>query len=326
MFPTMMLLIAAAVAILAFVARSFNQKFAQAASPPPAAKARSANLARSSQAEQPATRMPQSPQKAVSTKRPDLLLLEWEPADGAEPEVIQASPVKELSPVIETGTSPVTELSIDPVTELDIKPVIELSIGPVSEFKIGPVAEPPISPADDIGQDFLRAKLRDRYIAVRFPGVARSSADLQDAERVIKGVRLYFEEQKFDRADELLELAIGQAGSDKLLRLARLELAFLRREAGPFTEFAREIRRVHPDLPEWPEVARLGRALAPTETELFGDAQGARVHDTYGPWPEMPNWLQASWDLTHEILRSDFHREMARARTPSIPATTRNAA
>ena len=94
------------------------------------------------------------------------------------------------------------------------------------------------------GQDALRRKLRDRYIAVRFPGVARSSADLQDAERVIKGVRQYFGEQRFDCADELLELAIGQAGNTKLLRLARLELAFLRRDAARFTEFARDFRRI----------------------------------------------------------------------------------
>ena len=36
--------------------------------------------------------------------------------------------------------------------------------------------------------DIRRAKIRDRYIGVRFAGVARSAADLQDAARVIKAV------------------------------------------------------------------------------------------------------------------------------------------
>jgi hypothetical protein len=27
----------------------------------------------------------------------------------------------------------------------------------------------------------------------------------------------------------------------------------------------------------------------------------------------MPNWIQASWDLTSEVLASDFHRAIAGA-------------
>lgn len=157
----------------------------------------------------------------------------------------------------------------------------------------------------------LRRKLRDRYLAARFPGVVRSMADFADAGRVIKAVRLYFEERHFDRADELLDLGIAQAGSAKLLRLARLELAYLRRDAARYVECAIELQRVHPDSPEWLEVARLGRALSPGHAELFGKAQNARAHDSYGPWPSMPNWLQASWDLTGEVLAADFHRETA---------------
>lgn len=183
-----------------------------------------------------------------------------------------------------------------------------------------------IAPVSSSAQDAKRAKLRDRYIAIRFPGVAQSSADLQDAERVIKGARLYFEEQKFDRADELLDLAIGQAGSAKMLRLARLELAYLRRDAEGYTEFARDFTSAHPGSAEWLEVARLGRALAPAETTLFGNAQAARAQDSYGPWPDMPNWLQASWDLTPEVLGADFHREMDAVRTPDVPSSHRNAA
>ena len=127
-------------------------------------------------------------------------------------------------------------------------------------------------------------------------------------------MRLYFGEEKFERAEELLELAIGEPGSGKVLRLARLELAYLRRDAAEFTEFARDFVAVHPGSPEWVEIARLGRKLAPAESAFFGRAQAARAQDSYGPWPDMPNWLQASWDLTAEILGADFHREMGSAR------------
>ncbi len=286
MTPTLMVLIAAAIAILAYVARAFQLNHSNA-EPPPRAEPRSAYQPRASTPAAPPARKPQAPPKTVSTRPPELYLLEWEPKKDSEPEVIQASVVGPVSP-----DSPLN--SVNPVTSAS--------------------------------HDVMRAKLRDRYIAIRFPGVARSSDDLRDAERVIKGVRLYFEEQKFDRADELLELAIGQAGSARLLRLARLELAYLRRDAAGFTEFARDFCSVYPGSVEWLEVARLGRALAPAETALFGNAQGARAQDSYGPWPDMPNWLQASWDLTPEVLGADFHREMSAPRTPAVPASQRSAA
>ena len=161
----------------------------------------------------------------------------------------------------------------------------------------------------------MRAKLRDRYIAARFPGVVRSSADLDNTERVIKAVRLFLEEQGFDRADELLDLAIGRPGSPKVLRLARLELAYLRRDAARFTECAIDLQSHHPDSPEWGEVARLGRTLAPSQSQLFGHAGSALLHDRDGPWPGMPDWLEPSWDLSGEVLTADFHREMAQGNT-----------
>ena len=271
MTPTLMVLIAAAIAILAYAARA-TFYLSKLVTPPPAVEARPAPR-------QPVTSVPvpavkpvikkvPAPPTAVSTQPPELFLLEWEPAEGAPPVPIAAS---------------------------------------------------------EAGEE-LRSKLRDRYIAIRFPGVARSSSDLRDAARVIKGVRLYFGEQKLARAEELLDLAIGQAGSPKLLRLARLELAYLRRDAAAFTAFARDFRGAHPDALEWLEITRLGRALTPDEASLFGDAQGARAQDSYGPWPDMPNWLQASWDLTSEVLGADFHREMNDPRTPELPAPQCHAA
>jgi hypothetical protein len=173
--------------------------------------------------------------------------------------------------------------------------------------------------------DPLRLRLRDRYIKARFPGVAESSADLEDGPRVVKAVRLYFGEQKFDRADELLEIAIEQTSGAMTLRLAQLELAFLRRQAAAFTVFARAFRNTHPMDPAWNEICRLGRVLAPLETTLFGETRGERLHDRYGPWP-IPNWLQASWDFTPEVLAADLHREMASTATVASSALQLSAA
>jgi hypothetical protein len=157
--------------------------------------------------------------------------------------------------------------------------------------------------------DARRAKIRDRYIGVRFAGVARSAAELQDAARVIKAARLAFEEGHPDSALELLELAIEQSPFEKSLWLAELEIAFLTRDAERFVESARAYQAAHPQSAEWVEVVRLGRALAPA-SDLFVGQGGIRAHEHYGPWPNLPNWIQAPWDLTAEVVGAEFRRAM----------------
>jgi len=159
-----------------------------------------------------------------------------------------------------------------------------------------------------------RRRIRDRYVSARFPGVARNAADLADAPRVIKAARLYFEEEDITSALELLKLAVEEAPQADPVWLARLEILFLARDAAAFTACARDFRAAHPRHAQWAEVLRLGRALCPEEP-LFREGGGVRAHEHYGPWPDLPNWIQAPWDLTGEILAADFHRAMDRLQT-----------
>ena len=151
-----------------------------------------------------------------------------------------------------------------------------------------------------------RARMRDRYIAARFPGVLRGSEDLNAIEYVIKVARHHFEEGRLDDAAELFQLAIDQSPREPALRLAQLEITFLARDAATFTRLARSLHAAIPGLPEWDEVVRLGHALSPAEPMFALAGQDDDGH--YGPWPEMPNWIQASWDLTSEVFAADFHR------------------
>ena len=155
--------------------------------------------------------------------------------------------------------------------------------------------------------DSRTRRIRDRYISARFPGVARSAADLACADRVVKCARLYFEDGQLAAALELLDLAIEQDSRAEALWLAQLEILYLAGECARFVEGARAFRALHPGSEKWPEVARLGHALVPGEA-LFGAKRGPRDHEHYGPWPDLPNWIQANWDLTSEVLGADFHR------------------
>ena len=173
-----------------------------------------------------------------------------------------------------------------------------------------PIVAPPV-----LEGDALARRMRDRYIAARFPGVATGSAELADSGRVIRSARLYFEEDAGGLALELLTMAIQQAPASEPLRLAQLEIAFLGNARGRYVALAREFRDRLPGSPSWPEIARLGRALSPEEA-LFASGPGSRPHDHYGPWPDLPNWIQASWDLTSEVRAADFRREILRESGP----------
>jgi hypothetical protein len=157
--------------------------------------------------------------------------------------------------------------------------------------------------------DARRQRIRDRYLAVRFDGLIRDTRDLKDIAKVIKAARLYFEDENPDRADELLRLAAAAQPHEPRLWLARLEIHFLSRDAERFGETARAYRRAYPGGGEWAQVACLGRALSPGD-ELFRDSTGEHDDENYGPWPNTPNWIEASWDLTAEVAGADFHRHM----------------
>jgi hypothetical protein len=155
-------------------------------------------------------------------------------------------------------------------------------------------------------------RLRDRYIAARFLGVAPNAAGLRCVDAVVKAARLYFEEERADLAVELLELAAEELPKEPAFPLAQLEILYLARDRAGYVELAQRFRRMHSTSDAWPLVARLGRKIAPGEG-LFGAAEGGRDEDHYGPWPDLPNWVRAAWDLTAEVAAADFHRAVRRA-------------
>jgi hypothetical protein len=160
-------------------------------------------------------------------------------------------------------------------------------------------AQPPVP---DIGDDLLRQRIRARYLAVRFPGVPAGTSAC-DASGYIKIARLYFEDGDFERANELLQYLNEALPGEERPWLARLEVLFLCSDAAAFVEVARGFRERFPHSAAWGELARLGFRLAPKEM-LFaaGRPEGQSLDEHYGAWPEAPNWIEAPWDLTGEVL------------------------
>jgi hypothetical protein len=232
------------------------------------------------------------------------------------------APVRRIDPVLRAPSAPIPRASApaDRILAAARKaPQLELiewdgDGASVPAYQPAARSEPLARTVTDDACEFdaMRRKIRDRYIGARFPGVVRGSADLADAERVIKSARLLFEEERLGDALELLQLAIDEMPAEPSRWLALLEILYLSRDALQFTATARDFRRRHAGAQEaWTEICRLGRALAPAEV-LFGVACAPRDHEHYGPWPHTPNWIQAPWDLTSDIAAADFHRAMVR--------------
>src|SRR4051812_46502602 len=171
---------------------------------------------------------------------------------------------------------------------------------------------PPVraaSPAHEPPRTFdaTRRRIRDRYIGVRFAGVARGAGDLENPVRVVKAARLTFDEGEAETALELLSLAIDQNAGEPQLRLAELEIAYLARKRARFVEAARDFHELFPRNPDWPEIVRLGRRIAPGEA-LF--ARASLSPDSGAATGEAPRWIDSPWDAARGIDAGEFHRAM----------------
>jgi hypothetical protein len=148
--------------------------------------------------------------------------------------------------------------------------------------------------------DPLQQKIRARYFSARFPD---APSTLDDPSAIIKAARLYFEDGRVGTAIELLAHAAESAPREEGYWLAMLEIRFLANNAKSFVDGARRFRKRFPMSESWPAVSRLGRRVAPQEPLFAADQADAPEADGhYGAWPEAPNWIEAPWDLTSEVL------------------------
>lgn len=204
------------------------------------------------------------------------------------------------------GGLPVLDFAFDEDSAKPAQPAADAAANISTPSTMAPKAKE--RPA--IALNSLQLRLRDRYISVRFPGVAKSSQDLEASVQVIKAARLYFEDDSPRHAVELLELALEQHPEEEPLWLALIEILFLVRLRNEFCRAAARFKVQHPHSGQWPEVARLGAVIAGDHILFRSTVGGPRAHEHYGPWPDLPNWIQAPWDLTAEVAAADFHSRM----------------
>jgi hypothetical protein len=160
--------------------------------------------------------------------------------------------------------------------------------------------------------------LRRRYIEERFPEITKGAIVLDDADSVVKGARLFYEDGAIARAVELLQFAIERRPSDIKVWLALFEIFRLERLTGEFAALAKRFQEAHGSSPYWPKVQYFGREIDPGNTlyhpppinsfETIGPAQAKRMaaESTFDPIAE--NWLGAPMDFENEVLANDLRK------------------
>jgi hypothetical protein len=161
--------------------------------------------------------------------------------------------------------------------------------------------------------------LRRRYIEERFPEIAKGAIVLDDADSVVKGARLFYEDGAIARAIELLQYAIEREPGHMKTWLALFEIFRLERSATEFADLARRFKEQYSKSEFWRKVQYFGREIDPGNTlyqedpintfETIGPSQAKRLAGgDFDPIAE--NWLGAPMDFENEVLANELRKTL----------------
>ena len=159
-------------------------------------------------------------------------------------------------------------------------------------------------------------ELRRRYIEERFPEIVSRMIVLEDADSVVKGARLFYEDRALPRAVELLHFAIEARPEEVKTWLALFEIFRLERLTGEFAALAQRFKRQHGQSEHWRKVQYFGREIdpgnalyqeAPLNTlETIGPREARRLAAAASFDPVAENWLNAPMDFDNEVLANEL--------------------
>lgn len=162
--------------------------------------------------------------------------------------------------------------------------------------------------------------LRQRYIEERFPEIGTGAINLDDADSVVKGARLSYEDGAMPRAVELLQYAIERKPEELKCWLALFEIFRLEYLPGEYAELAPRFREQHGKSDYWPKVQYFGREIDPgnelyreapiNSFETIGPAAARKIAAASNVDPVAENWLGAPMDFENEVLANDLRRTL----------------
>jgi hypothetical protein len=160
------------------------------------------------------------------------------------------------------------------------------------------------------------AELRRRYIEERFPEITTRMIVLEDADSVVKGARLFYEDGGLPRAVELLHFAIEAQPGEVRPWLALFEIFRLERLTGEFAALATRFKPLFGETEHWRKVQYFGREIDPGNSlyqdqpintlETIGPREARRLAAAASFDPIAENWLNAPMDFENEVLANEL--------------------
>jgi hypothetical protein len=167
-------------------------------------------------------------------------------------------------------------------------------------------------------QTFEDRMRRLRYMQERYPELGARTVSIDEPDSMINAARLYYEENQFGKACELLTYAVEERPQEIRYWLAQFELFRLEKMAPQFSDLATKFQVMLGHTDAWPKVRQIGYALDPAHP-LFAAARNDTDEERFDPMSE--NWLNAplgavssSQSISHALvadLRGALFREHA---------------
>src|SRR6185437_2786297 len=152
------------------------------------------------------------------------------------------------------------------------------------------------------------------------PEIGKGVIALDDADSVVKGARLFYEDGALARAVELLQYAIERRPTEIKAWLALFEIFRLERLTGEFAQLAVRFREQHGKSDYWPKVQYFGREIDPGNPlyatpaidnfQTIGPAQARRIAAADAIDPVAENWLGAPMDFQNEVLANELRKTL----------------
>ncbi len=158
-------------------------------------------------------------------------------------------------------------------------------------------------------RDPVARRMRDRYIAQRFPQFNEPHRALKNTESVLNWARQFVDDDRPQLAVEILNLALQEDPAQRPIWLFLIEYAFLETDSARFNELADAFKRQFPGDTAIELVNTMGHDFAPTDP---------RYSHINAP-AELPDWSKLESGDRNRERQQKFHVSLTEAMAFHLP-------
>jgi hypothetical protein len=162
---------------------------------------------------------------------------------------------------------------------------------------------PPIKSIFDISdniKDVDARRLRERYIAHRFPQFAGAASQLRNTNEILRAARHLLDDGRPNLAEELLSIALQEEPYQREAWLFLIEVAFLSHDAARFESLADDFKKMFANSQDNQVIDAMAHDLNPSDP---------RYQNIESPTP-LPNWSSLAAQGRDEIRQRSFHHAL----------------